>query len=691
MSNKTQLVATTALAVAIAAALAAAPDAYSAGKKQTRAKPSAPYGSKLKAPANETYDSYIISFQKGRKANVASLDRQLQDVGRALGLKITMGREMGTGARVIRLDRKIGSAEGKQLAIALLKDPGIRAVEPNGRMYRAFVPNDPRYTEQWHYQNGVGGINLEPAWDDATGEGIVVAVIDTGSTPHSELVGQYVAGYDMITDPATARDSDGRDGNPNDEGDWDSKYASSWHGTHVAGTVAAATDNNAGVAGVAFGAQVQPVRVLGTGGGTFEDVADGIVWASGGTIAGVPDNATPADVINLSLGGGGACSVAMQDAVDAAIGNGSIVVVAAGNAGSDAADFQPASCDGVIAVSATGPAGSLASYSNYGSVVSVAAPGGSGADPAADNVLSTLNTGTTVQAAESYAWYAGTSMASPHVAGVAALMQSVAETPLTPAAAKEILENTAYAANGFVEGCNTLQPCGAGIIDAPSAVAVAAGDEPLPPPPPPPPEPEITDLENGVTVTGIEVPLGQSVYYKLDVPEGVSEVTFELTGPDGTDTDLYVQYGEPPTNSVWQCRPYTFTSNETCTFPNEMFPDPPQAGEWFARIHGYEAGTDLTLTGTWVIIDPDAPADLIARHVFALKQHRTRVLLQWTGGVGERVDVVYDGEVVATTANDGNYTHTFAQEGSGTVTYQVCNAGTEVCSREIDVAYQSRP
>ncbi len=686
MSNKTQLVATTALAVAIAAALVAAPDAYSAGKKQTRAKPSAPYGSKLKAPANETYDSYIISFQKGKKANVATLNRQLQSVGRKLGLKIAMGREMGTGARVVRFDRKIDKILGKQLAVELLKDPNVRAVEPNGRMYRAMVPNDPRYAEQWHYQNGPGGINLEPAWDDATGTGIVVAVIDTGSTPHSELVGQYVAGYDMITDPAIARDSDGRDGNPNDEGDWDDKYDSSWHGTHVAGTVAAATNNNAGVAGVAFGAQVQAVRVLGTGGGTFEDVADGIVWASGGTVPGAPANATPAEVINLSLGGGGACSVAMQDAVDAAIGNGSIVVVAAGNAGSDAGGFQPASCDGVIAVSATGPAGNLASYSNYGDVVSVAAPGGSGADPAENNILSTLNTGTQTQLAESYAWYAGTSMASPHVAGVAALMQSVAETPLTPAGAKEILENTAYAANGFVPQCTTFDhACGAGIIDAPSAVAVAAGDQELPDPPPPLPGPEVTDLENGVTVTDIDLALEESLYYKLDVPEGATNVTFTLAGANA-DADLYVKFGELPTASVWDCRPYLGSSNEECSFDN------PQTGEWFVRLHGYTAVDDVTLTATYTGGGGAGPTEFRARHVFALRQHRTRVLLAWEPSASEQVDILYNGDVVATTANDGNYAHTFQQQGSGTVTYQACNAGsTTNCSAEITVNYQSRP
>src|SRR5690606_35071991 len=159
-----------------------------------------------------------------------------------------------------------------------------------------------------------------------------------------------VAGYDFISDASIAGDGNGRDSNPQDEGDWENPYPSSWHGTHVAGTIAAVTNNAKGVAGVAFGARVQPVRVLGHGRGCTSDITDAIVWASGGTVSGVPANATPAEVINMSLGGGGYCSSTYQNAINSAVSRGTVVVVAAGNSNANVANFTPASCSNVIAV-----------------------------------------------------------------------------------------------------------------------------------------------------------------------------------------------------------------------------------------------------------------------------------------------------------------------------------------------------
>lgn len=195
-------------------------------------------------------------------------------------------------------------------------------------------------SERWAFGTTNAGLNIRPAWDKATGSGTVVAVIDTGITSHADLNANILAGYDFISDATTARDGNGRDSNAADEGDW---YAanecgagipaasSSWHGTHVAGTVAAVTNNTTGVAGTAYGAKVVPVRVLGKCGGSLSDIADAIVWASGGTVSGIPANANPAEVINMSLGGGGSCSTTMQNAINGAVSRGTTVVVAAGN------------------------------------------------------------------------------------------------------------------------------------------------------------------------------------------------------------------------------------------------------------------------------------------------------------------------------------------------------------------------
>lgn len=168
----------------------------------------------------------------------------------------------------------------------------------------------------------------------------------------------------------------------------------------------------------------------------------------GGTVAGIPANANPVEVLNLSIGGSGACSVAFQTAIDAAVARGTTVFVPPGNSGGDAAQPPPASCDS------------------------------NGFAPAADNVLPALNLGPTTQDAQGYSWNAGTSMASPHVAGIAAVIQSASATPKTPAWVKQTIENTAYANRGFTGNCNFAAPCGAGIVDASAAVNMASGAAP---------------------------------------------------------------------------------------------------------------------------------------------------------------------------------------------------------------------
>ncbi|GMV30856.1 MAG: hypothetical protein AMXMBFR59_29810 [Rhodanobacteraceae bacterium] len=441
------------------------------------------------AAPGEQVDSFIVYYngQESRlsrsEADAAqALSLAADDasrVGKNLGLNLSIERELATGGVLIRAQNPTGSRgsiDAERVMVEIAKNPNVSTVEPNKRVRAFLVPNDTRYSEQWDMFNATGGMNVQSAWDVSTGSGVVVAVIDTGIAPHSDLSGQTVAGYDFISSSTTARDGNGRDANPNDEGDWFATnecgvpYSSnsSWHGTHVAGTVAAIANNNKGVAGVAFNAKVQPVRVLGKCGGSIADIADAIIWSSGGSVSGVPANATPARVINLSLGGQGACSSTEQNAINSARSRGTVLAIAAGNDNANVSGFDPGNCNGVIAIAATTKAGSRASYSNYGALIDVSAPGGDGSGGAGD-ILSTLNAGTTTQSTESYAFYAGTSMASPHVAGLAALM--LAKNPsLTPDQIETLIKNNAKPLPGTCTG-----GCGTGIIDAAKTLAAVGG------------------------------------------------------------------------------------------------------------------------------------------------------------------------------------------------------------------------
>ena len=412
--------------------------------------------------------------------------------GRSMSLKHV--RATALGAQVLQLDRSVSLAEAYELAREIEgADFNVEYAEPDRRMHALFTPNDPQFAQQWHYFEAAGGINAPLAWDKATGKGVVVAVIDTGARPHADLVANLVPGFDFISSAARAGDGNGRDNDGSDPGDFNAAGEcgagsrasnSSWHGTHVAGTIAAVTNNASGVAGIAFNAKVQPVRVLGKCGGSTADITDAIIWASGGAVAGAPSNPTPARVINMSLGGGGACSRTEQAAINSARSRGTVVVVAAGNEAQDVANASPANCTGVVAVAATGRTGKRASYSNFGTGVDLAAPGGDGRD----GVLSTVNAGKTVPAGDAFAQFQGTSMATPHVAAVAALMLSV-NAALTPDQVETLLKSSV---RKFAAGdCNQ---CGTGLLDANAAVTAALGGA-TPPPPPPPAAAEIAEVE----------------------------------------------------------------------------------------------------------------------------------------------------------------------------------------------------
>jgi serine protease len=376
-----------------------------------------------------------------------------------------------------------------------------------------------------------GGANLPPAWAATQGAGTVrVAIIDTGVTlNHPALQAAMLPGYDFISSNAlqglqsnlpanfVANDGDGRDADPTDPGDWvtvqdQTTYAtvcdqdtnagnnveepSSWHGTHMSGIVAsqwtAGTQPGTSIAGIAPNVKIIPVRGLGKCGGASSDIIDAITWASGGTVMGVPPIAAPANVINLSLGGG-VCSTPYQLAIDAAIQRGVTIVAATGNSG-QAIVSAPASCNGVIAVTAHIINGDNADYANVGAQVALSAPGGGrqstlaptpavAANDTAFYVWSSLLFGATTPTSAgsgngaptgpAIAGFTGTSAAAPHAAGVAALLLSLSPA-LRPAEIRDLLTNTnsvrPHPAGGYcVQNANQ---CGSGLLDAGRAVAL---------------------------------------------------------------------------------------------------------------------------------------------------------------------------------------------------------------------------
>lgn len=503
------------------------------------------------------------------------------------GEPISFVRSLAVANRhVVKAERRLSKAETQRTIELLAQDPMVESVEEDRMLQIAAVPNDTQYTSQWHYYEATGGLRANTAWDNATGTGVVVAVLDTGYRPHADLNANILPGYDMISDSFVGNDGNGRDNNAQDPGDWilanecggtHSAQDSSWHGTHVAGTVAAVTNNGSGVAGVAYGAKVVPVRVLGKCGGYTSDIADGIIWASGGTVSGVPANANPAQVINMSLGGSGACDSTTQAAINSARSRGTVVVIASGNDNSNANNFNPGNCAGVVNVASTNRSGGRAYYSNYGTSIDVAAPGGamsSSNDP--NGILSTYNTGTTTPGSDSYGYSQGTSMAAPHVAGVAALILQKKPTA-TPDEVETILKTTT---RSFPATCTS---CGTGIVDAAAAVAAASGED--------------GGGDGGAegatsTVSNISVSRSAWKYYTLTVPAGMSNLTVSIAGGSG-DADLYVRRGSQPTTSSYDCRPYLSGNNESCSFSN------PVAATYHIGIRGYRASSGITLTTSY--------------------------------------------------------------------------------------------
>ncbi|MEH6396302.1 MAG: S8 family serine peptidase [Pseudoalteromonas sp.] len=486
---------------------------------------------------------------------------------------------------VMRANKKLSADEAQQYMQEVIASGNVEYIEIDQMLKPFATPNDPRYDDQWHYYEQAGGLNLPTAWDTATGSGVTVAVLDTGYRPHIDLNANILPGYDMISDTFVANDGGARDSDARDPGDAISAnecgythgaQSSSWHGTHVAGTVAAVTNNGEGVAGVAYDAKVVPVRVLGKCGGLTSDIADGIIWASGGSVSGVPSNANPADVINMSLGGSGSCSSTTQNAINQARNNGTVIVIAAGNDNDNANNYNPGNCNGVVNVASVGRNGGRAYYSNYGTSIDVAAPGGAQSFANdSEGVLSTHNSGSSSPSSDSYHYSQGTSMAAPHVAGVAALIKQ-AKPNATPDQIESILKSTT---RSFAASCNN---CGTGIVDAAAAVAAAGGTTP--------PPPTGNELLDGQALTSLSGSASSTTFYTMTVPSGASNVTFTMSGGSG-DADMYVRAGSAPTTSTYDCRPYKNGNNEECSIDN------PTAGTYHVMLSGYSAYANVSLVG----------------------------------------------------------------------------------------------
>ncbi|MFN8479298.1 MAG: S8 family serine peptidase [Kouleothrix sp.] len=402
------------------------------------------------------------------------------------GTQLSYARAMSGGAHVLRLPAAMPVAQAEQIAARLRADPGVLSAEPDYMNHIMAAPNDPLFSQQWDFGPvSSGGANIEAAWAYTTGDpNLTIAVIDTGiRAEHPDLAGRLVAGkgYDFISFSAIANDGNGRDADPTDPGDWVDPnecgdgdfnfYPSSWHGTHVAGTIAAVGNNGVGVAGINWQSKLLILRALGKCGGTLSDIADAMRWAAGIAVPGVPANTHPARVINMSLGGNAfGCPQTYQSAINDVVARGTVVVVAAGNEDQPTSISTPANCNNVIVVGATTHQRTRASYSNYGPEVDISAPGGEQSfsnDP--EGILSTLNDGSTTPGKSVYRFYQGTSMATPHVVGVASLILSL-DSSLTPAQVENILKNnvTPFPSGGCTAGNGN---CGAGMLNAAAALA----------------------------------------------------------------------------------------------------------------------------------------------------------------------------------------------------------------------------
>ena len=353
------------------------------------ARPNTPTAAAPGTLPQQNFDRFIVTYTNEAKQRkmlrdgdwdaVRGIVDDIMDtvsvVSEALNVDTKFLHNTSTDDAVIQTSKTLNKNEAQEFMAKVASDPDVASVEPDYINYPAaegditFQYNDPQYSKQWNLTNPTTGVQNTGNARLRRGAYVKVAVLDTGYVPHPDLVTGMANGYDFISDPLSARDGDGRDPNPRDEGDYApynlckdqaNAHTSTWHGTSVAGIIGARGNNGMGMVGTADLARVQPVRVLGRCGGRTSDIADAIIWAAGGHVDGVPDNTYPAKIINMSIGTVTRCPAAYQRAIDIARSKGAIVVAAAGNGNTEASKYAPANCMGAITVGATTKAGTRA-------------------------------------------------------------------------------------------------------------------------------------------------------------------------------------------------------------------------------------------------------------------------------------------------------------------------------------------
>lgn len=470
--------------------------------------------------------------QARRGASAAHETQRWQRVIGEAGLSGASGRRaprlhpVGRDQQWLEFDAPLSAREAATLRERLAARADVDWVEANRREQRLqATPDDPLWPQQW-WLHAPGGSNANAlsarlrgvagfhnAWLLASSAPVVVAVLDTGITAHPELDGRVLPGFDFVSTVEYANDGDGRDADASDPGDGVSTadlanrlfagctpQNSSWHGSIVAGMLAARSGNGEGGAGIHPGALIVPVRVAGKCGAELRDIVDGMRWAAGLAVAGAPANPNPARILNISFGGSAACGPAYQQAVDELRAHGVVVVAAAGNDWSTPS--RPASCNGVVGVAGLNRDGFKANYSNFGAALQASgiatvagddADGQWGAELADSGLVAPTNRGSSTPLAGGYARHYGTSFAAPQVAGTLALMLSL-NPGLSQAQLVQGLRLSArpHVVSPKIAECSVSNPgrcictaasCGAGILDAEQALHYAARPDSYVPPP----------------------------------------------------------------------------------------------------------------------------------------------------------------------------------------------------------------